>query len=216
MLGDNGIHRPTDKAVANSSSNFSKSGVLISDISDHLPIFGTMKLSASKTNPFKNTYRRSFADSKKDKFVDCLQEELTDYDFSLDSNSMLHNLLSCMQSTENEICTVKKVSRKQAQLLLKPWMTKEILKEIDTRDKLKKVFVLSKSSKGSVNHKNWTKQRNKVNRMVLAAKNKSIENDCQKAKGNSAKMWKVIIKPLIVQPSQMLLLIILKSELLMV
>ena len=42
-----------------------------------------------------------------------------------------------------------------------------------------------------MNHKNWTKQRNKVNRMVLAAKNKS---DCQKAKGNSAKMWKVINK----------------------
>ena len=40
------------------------------------------------------------------------------------------------------------------------------------------------------------KQRNKVNRMVLAAKNKYSEKSCEEAKGSSKKMWKVINKVL--------------------
>ena len=99
-----------------------------------------------------------------------------------------------MKNTIDEICPLKKVSRKQAQLIHNPWMTKEILKEINIRDKLKMKFIKDQNSKGSNDHKIWKKQRNKVNRMVLAAKSKDTANDCEKARGSSSKMWKVINK----------------------
>ena len=41
-------------------------------------------------------------------------------------------------------------------------------------------------------HNNYKKQRNKVNRMCRNAKRKKMNNDCDKYKGDSAKMWKVI------------------------
>ena len=163
-------------------------------MSDHLPIFASINLSNSKSNPFKNTFRRSFSDSKREPFIQCLKEHLKKLDLSLDPNTLLDEFLRCMKTTIDEICPLKKVSRKQAQQLLRPWMTKEILKEIKIRDDMKMLFVKNQNSEGSNDHKNWKKQRNKVNRMVLAAKNKDIENSCEKAKGNNSKMWKVINK----------------------
>ena len=43
-----------DHIITNSSSAFSKVGILIAEVSDHLPVFGIMSLSKRK-NPFKNT-----------------------------------------------------------------------------------------------------------------------------------------------------------------
>ena len=58
-----------DHIITNSSSAFAKSGILIAEVSDHLPIFGIMSLSKPCTNPFKNVYRRYFLPSKKDEFI---------------------------------------------------------------------------------------------------------------------------------------------------
>ena len=182
-----------DHLITNSSETFSNVGILISDVSDHLPLFASMKLKNSKSNSFKNTYRRSFSDKKKEKFVKCLENHLENFDFSLDSNSLMDNFLLAMNNTINEVCPLKKVSRKQAQLLLNPWMTEEILKEIHIKDNLHKIYIKHRN-KNSDDHKQWKKQRNKVNRLLTAAKNKDTENDCVKAKGNSAKMWKAINK----------------------
>ena len=57
-----------DHIITNTGSNCSNTGILVSDVSDHLPIFASLKLTNSKTNRFQNTFRRSFSDDKKDKF----------------------------------------------------------------------------------------------------------------------------------------------------
>ena len=78
-------------------------------------------------------------------------------------------------------------------------MTKEILKERKIRDNLKKIYILNKC-RGSDDHKNWTKQRNKVNKLIANAKNKDALKDCEEAKGNSAKMWKAVNKAMNKKP----------------
>ena len=97
-----------------------------------------MNLSNSKTNPFQNTFRRSFSDKKEEKFIECLKKNLEIIDFTESANSCFEKFLLAFKNTINEICPLRKVSRKQAQLLLKPWMSPEILKEIELRDNLKK------------------------------------------------------------------------------
>ena len=47
---------------------------------------------------------------------------------------------------------------------------KEILKEISIKDKLHKIYIQGNRIKDSNEHKNWKKQRNKVNCLVKAAK----------------------------------------------
>ena len=62
--GSDHVGCPTlDYIITNSTSNITNSGILVSDVSDHLPIFASIKLSASRSNPFQNTYRRSFSDT---------------------------------------------------------------------------------------------------------------------------------------------------------
>ena len=68
----------------------------------------------------------------------------------------------------------KKVSRKQAKLILDPWMTKEILDKRKIRDNLKKTYILNKC-RGSDDHNNWKKQRNKVNCMIKKAKDQNSD-----------------------------------------
>ena len=128
-----------DHLITNSSPDFTKTGILIADVSDHLPIFGLMSLSKPCKNPFKNSYRRFFHESKKDKFLKRLEENLQKEDLcKLDPNSLMDTILHCIKDATNSTFPLKKVSRKQAKMLQNPWMTKEILEEIKNRDKLKK------------------------------------------------------------------------------
>ena len=88
-----------DHLITNSGSSVSNAGILISDVSDHLPIFASIKLSKSNTNPLKNTFRRFFPDTKKDKFIKCLEENLKDIDFSLSPNRLMDNKYSALNET---------------------------------------------------------------------------------------------------------------------
>ena len=91
-----------------------------------------------------------------------------------------------MDNSVNKVCSWKKVSRKQAKLILDPWMTKEILDERKIRDNLKKTYILNKC-RGLDDHNNWKKQRNKVNRMIKKAKDEYTAKSCENAKGSSKK-----------------------------
>ena len=63
------------------------------------------------------------------------------------------------------------MTRKQAELIQTPWLTDEIIKEGELRDKLQKKAVLS----GLIqDHENYKKQRNKVNKMCRNAKRKNF------------------------------------------
>ena len=77
-----------DHIITNSSSAFTKAGILIAEVSDHLPIFGIMTLS-KHTNPFKNTFRRSYPESKKDDFCARLKENIESSDLNLGPNLLL-------------------------------------------------------------------------------------------------------------------------------
>ena len=101
-----------DHLITNGGSSLSKAGILISDVSDHLPVFGSMKLSKTNSNPLKNTYRRSFSDNKKEKFVKCLEENLANVDFSKSSNIIMDSILKATKDTIDKVCPLKKVSRK--------------------------------------------------------------------------------------------------------
>ena len=58
-----------DHLITNNSSCFSKVGILVTDVSDHLPIFGYMSLNKPCSNPLKNVYRRHIHDKKKDQYL---------------------------------------------------------------------------------------------------------------------------------------------------
>ena len=189
--GSNNVSCSTiDHLITNSSPAFSKAGILIADISDHLPIFGLMSLS-SCTNPFKNTYRRFFHESKKDEFLKHLKENLN-INTNIDPNPLMDKILLALKDAINKTFPLRRVSRKQALKLQNPWMTDEIRKEQKNRDKLKKRWIESGHTPNSPEHIAYKKIRNRVVIMVRTARRNSTQKKCEETKGDSGKMWKVI------------------------
>ena len=182
-----------DHIITNSSSAFSKAGILIAEVSDHLPIFGIMSLS-KRVNPFKNTYRRSYPESKKNSFVAHLQQNIDSSNLNLGPNLLLERVLLSIKDAIEQTFPLKKVSNKQAKQILNPWMTNEILKQRRIRDKLKKDWLKSGKIVNSPLHLNYKRTRNKVLKMCRKAHRSLIQNDCKNTKGDSGKMWKVINK----------------------
>ena len=184
-----------DHIITNSSSAFSKVGILIAEVSDHLPIFGIMSLSKRK-NPFKNTYRRSFHESKKDDFVSRLKNNLDFCNLNVGPNLLTDKILLSIKDAIEQSFPMRKVSNKHAKKIENPWMTNEILKEQKIRDKLKKEWIQSGKIPNSPLHINYKRTRNKVLNMCRKAHRKSIQKDCENTNGDSGKMWKVINKNL--------------------
>ena len=182
-----------DHLITNADQSFTKTGVLIADVSDHLPIFGLMSLSRIRKKQFQNMYRRFFHDSKKEKFLQVLQLNLQKYDLDkLDPNSLTDRILLCIKDAINEIFPLRKVSRKEARKLQKSWMTKEILEEQSNRDKLKKRWIKLGHIIDSPEHTAYKASRNKVVGMIRQAKRKKSLKRCEDANGDSEKIWKVI------------------------
>ena len=183
-----------DHIITNCSNTFYKTGIIIADVSDHLPIFGLMKISKPCNNTLKNSFKRLFPIEKKENFVKSLKANLDKVDLnSLDPNYLMVKILLATKDAIDQNFPYKKVTRKEAKLILNPWMTKEILKERKIRDDLKMKFCKHKIV-NSEDHINYKRYRNKVRIMIRDARRKYTLNDCKKAKGSSKKMWKVIRK----------------------
>ena len=61
-----------DHLITNSTPSFSKAGILISDVSDHLPTFGVMKLTKINESPLKILTDAPFQIAKKKNLLNVL------------------------------------------------------------------------------------------------------------------------------------------------
>ena len=91
----------------------------------------------------------------------------------------MDDILLATKTTINTIFPLKRVTRKQAELIQNPWLTNDIIKEGKLRDQLQMTAVKSKLLEDQINYK---KQRNKVNRMCRNAKRKCLNKDCENNK----------------------------------
>ena len=181
-----------DHIVSNDYDNFSNAGILISDVSDHLPIFGNIQISNPKQNLKDPVFKRSFPEHKKDKFLDLLTEEMTDINFENCPNTIMSDIMKALQKVLDFVFPKKKMSRKRKKLLQNPWITKEILKKMKTRDKLYRKFVKNDRIHNSVDHVMYKKARNKVNRAIKVAKDNYFQKQFGNCHGDTRKMWKVL------------------------
>ena len=73
------------------------------------------KMSLSKcTNPFKNTYRRCYPESKKDDFVARLKQNIDSSNFNVEPNLHLDRVLLSIKDAVEQTFPLRKVSNKQA------------------------------------------------------------------------------------------------------
>ena len=146
--------------IDNIFTNFNKhliyNGILITDISDHLPIFSIFDLLKNKTNDtpiFK--YIRNHSQNNILKLNLSLQKvDWTDIYSCSNINIAFNHFIKIFTKFYNICCPLKKIKNKRY-INNKPWITKSLLKCIHKKNKLyKKTIINSNLDMEYKNYKN--------------------------------------------------------------
>ena len=139
-----------DNIFTNLFENNFWSGNLIATISDHMPNFVLLDNKISKIKP-KPQLKRDYKYFDEKKYIsDIMSKDL------LPRNHKNRSLDECFEHFQNNILSAinqhapfKRVSKRQAKLKRKPWITTGILKSISVKNKLYKRFLTQKTRFGT-------------------------------------------------------------------
>ena len=155
-------------------------------------------------NPQKNVKRRRFTEKKKELFLETLTKNLSTLNFDSDPNETLNSILDKTKSTIEHVFPFESQTKNQSIIAVSPWMTHEILKARKIRDNLKFKWIKSGRLEDSVEHKTYKKIRNQVTDMKRTARRNHLLKNCEEAKGDSDKLWKVVKKAMNKKPKPMI------------
>lgn len=178
-----------DNIFTNDLNNYSASGLLFTDISDHLPVF-TILSDQNQTNN-KNTWL-TFRDKSANnmaKFKDGLQNatwnDLIGYN---DPNSAYGSFLSKYTAIYNTCFPLKKVKARNC-TLNKPWLSKGLLKSIKKKNILYKRFL---SNPTLHREQLYKKYKNKLTHSLRIAKRLYYEKKLEDYKSNAKSTWRLL------------------------
>jgi len=181
--------------ILTNANNPVESAILVTNISDHLPTILVSDLSCEmpddkQTSRQKHIYKRKYTNDnveyfkqelKKVKWNDIFVDSNvnSDYDIFVQKfNELLDKCIPLRKCTPNN----KRDPRS-------PWITKCILKSINTKNKLYKKYL---SSPTSTNLNKFKTFRNKLNSVIKKSKSSYFSEKFQKAKGDMRQTWKTI------------------------
>ena len=166
--------------------------ILLSDISDHLPVTVMVKdLKPTKVNlRFK---KRSLKNFVPEEFLSELSMNFDSYNDEINEhkpvNLLFEQFIGIFKSVLNKHAPLKQMTRKEQKLANKPWITKGILVSIRKRNQLFKKTLQDKSRSAQLNYK---KYRNKLTHIKEFAKQQYYGDIIRQNQHNSGLMWKTI------------------------
>jgi len=180
------------------------SGTLITDISDHLPIFYIETINKMLQMHLPNTkktltfYKRNLSDSK----LNELKHKLSNIDWSpvltsADANSAYNSFFTKFTSCYNECLPLELKEIKCRNQICKPWITPCILKSIRKKNKLYKDYLNNSNTENVSKYKTY---KNKLTKIIRSAEKLHYSNKFQQAQGNLSKTWEIIKK--LINPDQ--------------
>ncbi len=180
-----------DHVYTNIPEEKTKTDCLIFPISDHMPILTYF----TPYNPDKPSIQpkliRDFKNFKQDQFLKELNDNLLQitYKQNLPANELWEMFENILNETTNKYAPLKLQSRKEFNKSLSPWITKAIIKNIKTRQKLYHKYIQNRSK---VNWLKFCSFRNKINSKIVKAKQDYYKSEIIKAKSSSKNTWKVM------------------------
>jgi len=167
---------------------------LVTDIADHLPIFGHLTLAKPLKKQPNKVPRRFFREKKKDDFLKSLSSKLEKLENTPDPNVLFNKILKATSDAIVEIFPSQIPTKKQELSIVNPWFNKELSNIQRTRDNLKCKWIKHGKLINSLEHLAYKKVRNKFTSMKRKAEKKYFDKATLDANGDSEKMWKVIKK----------------------
>ena len=176
-----------DHIYTNVPQKITKAGICLADITDHLPVFCTVRNRLPVHHETK--YFRDFSHFDQHLFLN----DLEDIDFNQlvreDVNESMNNVISVLKSLSDKHAPVKKLSSKKMKQSAKPWLSNAILNSIKRRQQLFKTHFLSKDFNKVKFYKTYN---NKLNRVKNAAKKRYFQEQFKLNGENLKTTWKLI------------------------
>ena len=178
-----------DNILSNTNFDDYVSGVLVTDISDHFPIFHQVNVCTNRVKNKAIIYIRNYSKCNVDKFVS--KVGAVDWSFILalkDANAAYDSFVNTIDHIYDNcfphITINTKKNRKRH-----PWITSGILKSIKVKNKLYRRFLRNPSSENNTNYK---KYRNKLNHVIRFSKKNYFNDKFNNCKNNAKGTWSII------------------------
>ena len=179
-----------DHIYTNSINKTRLSGVLIFDLSDHLPTFCILQ-TAGKPNK-KETSNRLIHDMKNfniETYAEDAYNRLQCLSLLSDPDTDLNNLMKIIQEVTSIHAPLRRPSRKEMKAKSKPWLTKGLLKSVKTKNKM---FQLCYKQHDVDLIMKYKKYRNKLTKLTQIAKRMYYQNQLTSHKNDLSQRWKII------------------------
>ena len=186
-----------DNIFFNSLEYQSISGNLFIEISDHLIQFLILQgFVKERSLPLNNLYRRDFTNFNEREFKEKILEMNWDNICKMNENNpnlSWNNFFNNLTYQLDEFAPFKKVTKKEYNLMLKPWISKEILEKCNRRDSiLKSVYKESDPEQRTILHNEFKRLRNEITKDKRDSKKSYYHSYFEKNKLKSAEIWKGI------------------------
>ena len=182
-----------DNILTNSNDDVLKANILVTDITDHFPTvlfqnFDRFKQKVNHQN--KYTYKRNHTNDNIARFKkslmsvnwkEILEGENTDVDYN--------NFMKKFSDLYDECIPLKKITTNRRKTPISPWITKGLLKSINTKNKLYKQYLQSPSDERKIKFKTY---RNKLNNLMRKCKREYYHKKFENTKNNIKQTWSAI------------------------
>lgn len=178
-----------DNIFTNSLENNIKSGVLITDISDHFGIFTLSNFKLYSSNLPKFVTKRCFTDKNINEFSESLSNcDWSSLENSITADHAYDSFTDIFSDKFEKHFPLKRIKIKPPKLR-KPWMTTGLATSCKTKTRL---FYRYKQYPSEYRHNKYKTYRNKLNFLQRTAKKEYFSNQFDLAKHDLKQTWKTI------------------------
>ena len=165
-------------------------GVVVTDISDHMPVFTAVKTSKTGIEDDLTNRQKKLNEQQ----IGEVKEQLSNVDWSIINRLHLDDayglLVGKVKETIKEVKDAKPKNKKNTNFR-KPWITKGLQNAIKKRELLYKNFIQKRTEKTEKRYKNY---RNHLDKIIKNVKKDYYHEELIKAGNNSKRIWSILNK----------------------
>ena len=174
-----------DNIFINDLTKYNTSGIIINDLSDHLPIFASLKFKSVAKSKKENV---KFFDKKQVAALNTfLSNELNGFETNTDANAASVQMTKAYMDGISKFSKTYKTSRRKT--ALKPWITPGILCSINRKSHLYKKFIKRGNAR---NEEKYKRYRNVLLKVTRDAKKLYFQKSFNEAKNNTKETWSLL------------------------
>ena len=169
-----------DHIYTNAYSDEISSGILLFDISDHLPVCCIIKFCKKRFN--KRRIFRDFSLFSKDAYLNEIEMiEWNSLYQSDDLNKITNDVVNSITKISSKHAPIKIVSRAKQKQVNKPWISNGILKSIKNKQRMYATYFHSNNPEKMNKYKKYA---NKLNYIISLSKKRYFDNQFKICKSN--------------------------------